>query len=125
QLLGAFAASGLLKFLFPENLMLGTTLPAGSEMQSFILETILTFFLVFTIFSVCKEKNNYAGIAIGFVILLEAMFAGPITGASMNPFRSLAPALLSGNMQSLWLYLTAPILGGILAMLTFKVFEKN
>lgn len=124
QLTGAFAASFLLRILFPDNAALGTTLPAGSETQSFILELILTFFLMITILSTTKEKNNYAPIAIGFVILLEAIFAGPICGASMNPFRSLAPAIVSGNLQSLWLYLTAPTLGAIIAMFTFKIIDK-
>ena len=124
QLSGAFAASGLLKILFPTNATLGATLPAGSDLQSFILELILTFFLMFTVLSTTKEKNNYAPIAIGFVILLEAMFAGPICGASMNPFRSLAPAIVSGNLQSVWIYLTAPTLGAIIAVFTFKLFEK-
>lgn len=124
QLTGAFAASFLLQLLFPDNAALGSTLPAGSETQSFILELILTFFLMITILSTTKEKNNYAPIAIGFVILLEAMFAGPICGASMNPFRSLAPAIVSGHLQSLWLYLTAPTLGAIIAMFTFKIIDK-
>ena len=124
QLAGAFVASGFLKILFPTNETLGTTLPAGSEMQSFLLEFVLTFFLMFTILSTTKEKNNYAGFIIGFVVLLEALFAGPICGASMNPFRSLAPALVSGNLQSLWIYLTAPLAGAIIAVLTFKFFEK-
>jgi aquaporin NIP len=124
QLTGAFAASFLLKILFPDNASLGATLPVGNETQSFILELILTFFLMITILSTTKEKNNYAPIAIGFVILLEALFAGPICGASMNPFRSLAPAIVSGNLQSLWLYLTAPTLGAIIAMFTFKIIDK-
>jgi aquaporin Z len=124
QLAGAFAASFLLRMLFPMNELLGTTLPAGSEMQSFILEMILTFFLMFAILSTTKEKNNYAGFVIGFVILLEAMFAGPICGASMNPFRSLAPAIVSGHFNSLWVYLFAPVIGAVTAMFTFKFLEK-
>jgi aquaporin Z len=125
QLCGAFTASMLLKILFPANITLGSTLPAGTEMQSFILELILTFFLMFTILSTTKEKNNYAAIAIGSVVLLEALFAGPICGASMNPFRSLAPAIVSGNVQSLWVYLTAPTLGAIAAMFIFKFFNSS
>ena len=123
QIAGAFAASFLLKFLFPENMNLGTTLPAGSESQSFILEFILTFFLMLTILftSQGSEKTQQlAGIVIGAVILLEAMFAGPICGASMNPARSLAPALVSGQLQSLWIYLIAPISGSLSASFTYK-----
>ena len=98
QIAGAFSASLVLKFLFPENLLLGSTIPAGSEMQSFILELILTFLLMFVILNVShgsREQGILAGIAIGSVVLLEAMFAGPISGASMNPARSIAPAFVT------------------------------
>ncbi len=119
QLAGAFAASGLLKFLFPASAHLGATLPAGSAVQSFVLEILLTFFLMLVVLSVstgAKEKGITASIAIGAIIALEAMFAGPICGASMNPARSLAPALVSGHLENVWLYLTAPILGALLAI---------
>jgi len=115
---GALLASALLRLLFPENKLLGSTLPAGSEMQSFILEYVLTFFLMLVILNVstgAKEKGVTAGIAVGAVIGLEAMFAGPICGASMNPARSLAPALVSGHLEHHWLYMAAPILGAISA----------
>lgn len=97
QISGAVAASGLLRFLFPAHDTLGATLPAGSKVQSFVLELVLTFILMLVILSVstgAKEKGITAGIAIGSVIALEAMFAGPICGASMNPARSLSPALV-------------------------------
>jgi aquaporin Z len=119
QIAGAFAASGLLRVLFPTDVKLGTTFPAGSEMQSFILEFVLTFILMLVILSVstgAKEKGITAGVAIGAVIALEAMFAGPICGASMNPARSLAPAIVSGNLAHLWIYLVAPSLGALLAV---------
>ena len=119
QLAGAFAASFTLKFLFPENLTLGATLPTGSVSQSFILEVILTTILMLVILSVStgsKEKGITAGIAIGAVVALEAMFAGPVSGASMNPARSLAPAIVSGHFQHLWLYLVATILGALIAV---------
>jgi len=119
QIAGALAASGLLRFLFPTNATLGTTAPAGSQMQSFILELVLTFLLMFVILNVstgAKEKGITAGIAVGAVIGLEAMFAGPICGASMNPARSLAPALVSGHLNALWLYLVAPVMGACTAV---------
>ena len=119
QLAGAFAASGLLKFLFPGPGTLGTTLPAGSASQSFVLEVVLTAILMLVILSVStgsKEKGITAGIAIGAVVGLEAMFAGPICGASMNPARSLAPALVSGHLEYLWLYPVATLLGALLAV---------
>ena len=119
QTAGAFAASLLLRALFPAHPTLGATLPAAAASQSFILEIILTFLLMLVVLSVstgAKEKGITAGIAIGAVIALEAMFAGPICGASMNPARSLAPAIVSGNVSALWLYLTAPVLGALLAV---------
>lgn len=119
QVVGALAASLLLHGLFAKSANLGATLPAGSATQSFILELVLTGLLMLVILSVstgAKEKGVTAGIAIGAVIALEAMFAGPICGASMNPARSLAPALVSGQTQHLWLYLLAPLLGALLAV---------
>lgn len=118
QVLGALLASASLQMLFPDNIMLGATIPAGSPMQSFALESVLTAILVLVIFNVStgeKEKGITAAIAIGGVVALEAMFAGPISGASMNPARSLAPALVSGHTEGLWIYLTAPILGALIA----------
>jgi aquaporin NIP len=119
QVMGAFGASGLLRILFPTDATLGATLPAGTAMQSFILEIVLTFFLMLVILSVstgAKEKGITAGIAVGAVIALEAMFAGPICGASMNPARSLAPAVVSGRVEHLWLYFAGPLLGALLAV---------
>jgi aquaporin Z len=119
QCLGAFVASGILRVLFPAHPTLGATLPSGAAMQSFILELILTFLLMFVILNVssgAKEKGITAGIAVGAVIGLEAMFAGPICGASMNPARSLAPAIVSEHLQNLWIYLTAPFAGAALAV---------
>lgn len=119
QLLGAILASGVLRFLFPANELLGATLPAGPAGQSLVLEVILTFLLMLVILNVstgAKEKGITAGIAIGSVIALEAMFAGPISGASMNPVRSLAPALLSGHLEHLWIYIVGPVIGALLAV---------
>jgi len=123
QCLGAFAASGVLRFLFPTHGTLGSTLPAGTEMQSFVLEFTLTFLLMFVILNVstgAKEKGITAGIAVGAVIGLEAMFAGPVCGASMNPARSLAPAVVSGHLEHLWIYLVAPVLGACFAIVACR-----
>jgi aquaporin NIP len=128
QAIGAFIASFTLKFLFPLNDMLGTTLPAGAPMHSFVLELILTFILMFVIINVAtgsKEQGMFAGMAIGSVVLLEAMFAGPISGASMNPIRSLAPAIVSGHLEHLWIYIVAPIIGAILAVGAWKILKSN
>jgi aquaporin Z len=119
QVLGALAASGLLLGLFGNVASLGATLPRHTWGQSFVLEVVLTALLMLTILSVstgAKEKGITAGMAIGGVIALEAMFAGPISGASMNPARSLSPALLSGNLSAVWIYLTAPVLGALIAV---------
>lgn len=116
---GGLAASGALRLLFPAGGTLGSTLPAGTAGQSFVLEVVLTAILMMTILSVssgAREKGVTAGIAIGAVVGLEAMFAGPVSGASMNPVRSLAPALMSGHPEHLWIYLTAPVLGALLAV---------
>lgn len=116
QCLGAVSASLALRWMFPAHGTLGATRPAGDVIQSFVLEAILTFVLMFVILSVStgpKEKGTMAGIAVGAVIGLEALFAGPISGASMNPARSLAPALVSLRLDSLWIYLTAPVLGAV------------
>lgn len=128
QLVGAVLASGLLRMLFPEDKTLGTTLPAGSDLQSLVLEIVLTFFLMLTILNVstgAKEKGITAGIAVGSIIGLEALFAGPISGASMNPARSLAPALMSGHLEHVWIYVAAPILGACGAMFACRCVRER
>ncbi len=128
QGIGAFIASFALKFLFPANQVLGSTLPSGSPMQSFILELILTFILMFVILHVAKgskEQGMFAGLAIGSVVLLEAMFAGPICGASMNPIRSLAPAIASGHLEHLWVYITAPVIGAVIAVFSWMGLKQK
>jgi aquaporin Z len=128
QLAGAFLASLVLKYLFPTNEFLGATIPSGTAFQSFILEFILTFLLMLVIINVAtgsKEQGMFAGLAIGSTVLLEAMFAGPICGASMNPARSLAPAIISGHIEHLWVYLSATILGAALAIPTWKYLNQK
>ena len=127
QILGAFLASGILYFIFPESKTLGETIPNGGILTSFILEFILTFFLMLTILEITskKEYSNLAGIVIGVVVIGIILIAGPISGGSFNPARSLAPAILSGNISSLWVYIVAPILGSILAMFTRLYFSKD
>ncbi len=119
QTSGGIAASGVLHFLFPASQTLGATLPSGSAVQSLVLECILTFVLMLVILRIstgAKEKGITAGIAIGAVIALEAMFAGPVSGASMNPARSLAPALVSWHWDHLWLYVAGTFAGAALAV---------
>lgn len=128
QAAGALLASGLLRFLFPAHETLGATLPAGSAVQSFVLEAVLTFILMFVILGVShgsRERGLNAAGAIGATVALEAMFAGPISGASMNPARSLGPALISGHTEHLWIYLTATVLGAIAAVPFCRCVHPN
>lgn len=128
QFAGGFSASAFLHLLFPGHPTLGATLPAGAPLQSFLLEVLLAFFLMFVIINVstgAKGKGMMAGIAVGAVVGLEALFAGPITGASMNPARSLAPALLSGQTGSLWIYLTAPFIGAALGIIGCRCVQAE
>ena len=123
QVAGAFSASLLLMWLFPKSELLGSTIPSIDLLRAFVIELLLTFFLMVVIINVStgsKEVGMMAGIAVGSMILLEAVFAGPITNASMNPARSLAPNIVSGNYHGLWIYMTAPILGALLAVVSCK-----
>ena len=125
---GAIAASLVLKILFPTSELLGVTMPMNTSMQAFIMEIILSFFLVLVILQVAqgsKEQGMFAGLAIGSVVLLEAMFAGPVSGASMNPARSLAPAIVSRHFTDIWVYLAAPFIGALVAVLICKFFKGN
>ncbi|NDC76236.1 aquaporin, partial [bacterium] len=119
QCFGAILASLVVRFLFPSDVGLGATVPAGPVYQSWVLELLLTAGLMFVILSVsanASEKGIMAGIAVGAVVGLEALFAGPVSGASMNPARSLGPAIVSWQLGSLWIYLSAPMIGAALAV---------
>jgi len=128
QLIGAFAASYTLLAMFGNRASLGATLPEGSPWQSFALEAVLTALLMFVILNVStgpKETGVMAGIAVGGVVGLEAIFAGPICGASMNPARSLAPAVVSGELAAIWVYLIAPVLGAAVAVPLWKIIRPE
>lgn len=128
QILGALLASASLKILFPQHQTLGATLPSGSSLQSFVLEIILSFFLMFVIINVsvgAKEKGLMAGVAVGAMVGLEALFAGQISGASMNPARSIAPALISGRVSELWIYIFAPLVGAFLGILGCRCIQAK
>lgn len=123
QLIGGFAASLLLRLLFPDHGSLGATLPSGSVWQSFLLEVVLSGILMVVVLRVSsgpRERGITAGIAVGAVIALEALCGGPISGASMNPVRSLAPAVVAGTTESLWIYLLAPPLGALCGVGLFQ-----
>ncbi len=135
QVLGSIFAAFVLYLMFigevkdvSELAYLGYTLHRGSQMQAFIMEFILTFILMLVICGSAvhgKAIKSFAGLAIGLTVGLEAMFAGPVTMASMNPARSLGPALVSGNLQSLWLYIFATILGAISAVFVYKILKEK
>ncbi|GMT42448.1 MAG: hypothetical protein IEMM0002_0859 [bacterium] len=125
---GALSASFVLWLMFPLHPTLGATLPSGGAFQSFVMEFILTWLLMFTILNVStgsKEKGLFAGVVIGAVIMLAALFAGPVSGASMNPARSFAPAMAAVHFDSLWIYLTAPFLGAYAAVLTCRCVREK
>jgi aquaporin NIP len=134
QILGAIVGSALLYILFLEEgksmkelAYLGSTIPSGSNMQAFVMELILTFILMLVICGSAvhgKAIKSFAGLAIGLTVGLEAMFAGPITMASMNPARSIGPALVSGNLVTVWLYVVATISGALLAVFVYKKLLK-
>ncbi len=128
QCSGALSASALLAWLIPRHGSLGATLPSGTPLQSLAFEMVLTLILMLVILSVstgASEKGITAGLAIGCTVGLEAMFAGPICGASMNPARSLGPALISGMLDHLWVYLAGPFLGALLAVPLCRVCREN
>ncbi|KAE7996365.1 hypothetical protein FH972_001096 [Carpinus fangiana] len=117
QVLGSTLANGTLRLLFTgHDDRFAGTMPAGSNMQSFVLEFIITFYLMFVISGVATDNRaigELAGLAVGSTVLLNVMFAGPISGASMNPARSLGPAIAHGKYNSIWVYILAPTLGAI------------
>jgi MIP family channel proteins len=125
QLFGAVIAAFLLRAMFGNVANLGATLPSGGSFQSLLLEVILTAILMFVIAAVATDKRaSQPAVAIGGTVALEAIFAGPISGASMNPARSLAPALLSNVMQAQWIYLIGPLVGAVLGAGFYELVRR-
>ena len=125
---GAITASLLVRLLFGNTASLGATIPRTSITTSFILEIILGIFLMVVIMAVAtgtKEVGGMAAIAIGGTIALGAIFAGPISGASINPARSFAPALVTGDLKDVWVYLLAPSIGAIAGALFYQLETDN
>jgi aquaporin Z len=125
QCAGALLAAGALRLMFPDQGdSLGGTQPSGTVLQSFLLEIVITWLLMLVILRVslgARETGLLAGVAIGALVGLAALFAGPVSGASMNPARSLGPALVSGEVGELWIYLIAPVIGALLAVPTYRL----
>lgn len=126
QLAGALLAAALLRCLLPEHETLGATLPADAAIRAFVFEVILSFLLMCVILNVSTghmEKGIMAGVAIGGTVALEALIGGPVSGASMNPARSIGPAIVSGHLESLWLYVIAPVIGTCLAYPMCRIIQ--
>jgi len=123
QLVGALLAAALLRASLGNLAHVGATLPAGSDGQSFVWEIVLTAFLMFVIMAVATDTRavgEAAAIAVGGTVGLDAMFGGPISGASMNPARSAGPAILSGDLRALWIYLVAPVVGAMAGAVAYQ-----
>ena len=123
QLVGAITAAALLRASLGNIASIGATYPSGSDAQSFLWELVMSAFLMFVIFAVATDTRavgEAAAIAIGGTIGLDAMFGGPISGASMNPTRSLGPGLVAGDLHAIWIYLLAPVVGAALGGLAYQ-----
>jgi len=128
QLLGALAAAALLRASLGNIAHVGATLPSGSQAQSFLWELLLTFFLMFVIMAVATDTRGVgeaAAIAIGGTVALDALFGGPVSGASMNPARSIGPAFVSGDLHALWLYIAAPLAGATLGAVIYQFLRSQ
>jgi MIP family channel proteins len=123
QLAGALGAAALLRWTLGNVAHVGATLPSGSEAQSFGFELVMSAFLMFVVLAVATDTRavgEAAAIAIGGTIALDALFGGPISGASMNPARSLGPAIVSGDLHAVWLYIVAPLAGTSIGGLAYQ-----
>src|SRR6188508_2542234 len=128
QVAGALLAAAILRGSLGNIAHVGATLPSGSQGQSFLWEVVLSFFLMLVIMAVATDTRavgEAAAIAIGGTVGLDATFGGPISGASMNPARSLGPALVSGDLHTLWIYLTAPFLGAVLGIVAYQLVRGS
>ena len=128
QAAGALAAAAILRGSLGDVANVGATLPSGSNGQSFLWELVLTFFLMFVIMAVATDTRavgEAAAIAIGGTVGLDAMFGGSVSGASMNPARSLGPALVGGDLHALWLYVVAPLLGATVGGLVYPFVRSE
>ena len=126
QVAGAVAAALLLRASLGDVANVGATLPSGSDRQAFLWEVVLTFFLMLVIMAVATDTRavgEAAALAVGGTVALCALVGGPVSGASRNPARSLGPALVSGELGSLWIYLLAPLVGATLGAITYQLLR--
>ena len=120
QIAGALLGSFLVFLIFPRNKLLGATIPTVSALECFIIELVLTMILMI---GVLRSPGRYVAIIVGSIVTVEAFFLGKMTGASMNPARSLAPALVSGHTELIWIYLIAPVMGAVIAVYANKLIK--
>jgi aquaporin NIP len=128
QAVGATVAALILKLTLTSGVPLGVNHPSGSDGQSFVWEVVLTFFLVFVVTALATDARAVkaaAGFCIGGTIVLDAIVGGPVSGASMNPARSFGPALVSGDFNGLWIYLAAPVVGGVIAAVVYMFLREE
>ena len=128
QLAGALLAALVLRGSLGDIAHVGATLPSGSDAQSFLWEAVLSFFLMFVIMAVATDTRavgEAAAIAIGGTVALDALFGGPVSGASMNPARSIGPAFVSGDLHALWLYIAAPLAGATLGAVIYQFLRSQ
>jgi aquaporin NIP len=126
QFSAALAAIALLDLALPGGAGFGATLPKAGLLASLAWEAVLTFFLMFVILAVATDPRvpaDFAGLAIGATVTLDALVGGPVSGASMNPARSLAPALWQGTASSLWIYFLGPAAGAVAAAQAYEVLR--
>jgi MIP family channel proteins len=128
QIVGALLAIGVLKAILPLGQSYGATVPAVPWGQALCWEIILTFFLMFVIVAVATDTRavgTMAGAAIGGTVMLAAWVGGPVTGASMNPARSFAPAVFEGKLDVMWIYIVGPCIGAVAAALLYEAIRLS
>ncbi|KAL1328796.1 hypothetical protein HN51_038578 [Arachis hypogaea] len=131
ELLGAILASGTVRLVFSGNhveVQFTGTLPSGSNIQSFVIEFIITFFLMFVICAVATDSRavgTLAGVAIGSTILINVLIAAQVSGASMNPARSLGPAFVHHEYRGIWIYLLSPTIGAVAAAWVYNILREK
>jgi aquaporin NIP len=126
QIAGALAGAAVLRVTLGPDANLGVTHPAGADLQAFVWEAILTFVLVLVITAVATDiraVGQAAALAIGGTVTLDALVGGPISGASMNPARSVGPALIAGDLSGIWIYLVGPMLGAVVAAVAYRTLR--
>jgi MIP family channel proteins len=128
QCTGAIAGSLLLWALFGNAIESGVTQPSGSDAQAFGMEIVLTFALMYVIMAVATDARavgQAAAIAIGATVFIDVLIGGPISGGSMNPARSLGPAVVSGEIADYWIYLLAPLVGSVIGALAYTAVRGD